>query len=67
MSCCFSPLPEVKWSKHRGSLPVQRMSHENFGKTLVIKPLYSSDEGVYICESGGIQHRMLIEIASKPL
>ncbi|RXG56622.1 Neuroglian [Armadillidium vulgare] len=51
--CIFSgtPLPQIKWIKKNGVLPLDRVVYENYGKRLVIKNADFDDEGTYECEA----------------
>lgn len=54
------------WLKKHGELPVERLSHENFGRTLVIRPVLPADEGTYICQVDDIVHEMVVQVTCKP-
>jgi len=46
-----SPLPQIRWTKLGGPLPQERVSQNNYGKSLVIKHVNFEDEGTYSCEA----------------
>uniref|UniRef100_A0A915JNR3 Ig-like domain-containing protein n=1 Tax=Romanomermis culicivorax TaxID=13658 RepID=A0A915JNR3_ROMCU len=48
------------------SLPFDRVSHENFGKTLIIKPVHYTDQGTYLCRAGDFQHKMDVKVTTAP-
>ncbi|KRX49813.1 Neuroglian, partial [Trichinella murrelli] len=69
LTCIFSgkPLPSIHWSKKDAQLPTNRIAHKNFGKTLIIKSVISSDKGTYICDANGlVRHEMHVEILNAP-
>ena len=51
--CIFSgtPLPKIQWSKKDGTLPMERVTRDNYGKTLVIQYVDFDDSGTYECEA----------------
>jgi neuronal cell adhesion molecule len=51
MILAFSPLPQIRWTKLGGPLPQDRLSQNNYGKSLVIKHVSFQDEGTYSCEA----------------
>ena len=46
-----NPVPTIQWRRKGRGLPHDRISYENFGKTLVINKVDFDDEGEYICEA----------------
>ncbi|KAL7634560.1 UNVERIFIED_CONTAM: hypothetical protein RMT77_014937 [Armadillidium vulgare] len=71
--CIFSgtPLPQIKWMKKNGVLPLDRVVYENYGKRLVIKNADFDDEGTYECEAeNGIgttqSYTMNVEVQAIP-
>ena len=51
--CIFggTPLPAIKWTRMGQPLPMDRITYENYGKTLVIKHVDFEDAGEYKCEA----------------
>jgi neuronal cell adhesion protein len=71
--CIFggTPLPKIRWTKTGGALPWERVSYDNYGKTLVIKHVDFEDAGEYSCEaSNGVglhkSHSIRLEVQAKP-
>ena len=51
--CIFggTPLPNIRWTRIGKELPRDRITYENYGKTLVIKHVDFEDAGKYQCEA----------------
>ncbi|XP_059480515.1 neuroglian isoform X2 [Neocloeon triangulifer] len=51
--CIFggTPLPQIRWTKRGGPLQHERVTQNNYGKSLVIKHANFEDEGDYSCEA----------------
>ncbi|XP_043478124.1 neuroglian isoform X1 [Leptopilina heterotoma] len=72
--CIFggTPLPEIVWSKNGRRIGLsERVTHKNYGKTLVIKTVIFDDEGTYTCEASNgvgsvLSHSMKLEVQSVP-
>uniref|UniRef100_A0A6G1SAQ6 Neuroglian n=1 Tax=Aceria tosichella TaxID=561515 RepID=A0A6G1SAQ6_9ACAR len=66
-----TPLPEITWRKKGGSLEGNRVSYQNFGKTLVISKVDEQDEGTYECSAinghgSQLSHAMQVSVSSAP-
>ncbi|XP_074603419.1 uncharacterized protein LOC141856961 [Brevipalpus obovatus] len=67
------PPPQITWTKKGGKLPIDRIQIRREDKTLEIRDVGSSDDGIYICEAsnqGGIasaSSRLIINSPSKQL
>lgn len=57
IKCCFRPLPQTVWSKDGKVIQwSDRITQDNYGKSLVIRVVDFEDEGVYTCEvSNGVK------------
>ena len=71
--CIFggTPLPTISWTRLTGSLPNDRISFENYGKTLVIKHVDFEDAGNYQCQAfNGVglskSHVIAVQVQAKP-
>lgn len=72
--CIFggTPLPEIVWMKNGVRIkPNDRVTHENYGKSLLIKNLVFEDEAIYTCEaSNGVglatSHSIDLKILAAP-
>ncbi|KAF4518843.1 hypothetical protein B566_EDAN006694 [Ephemera danica] len=51
--CIFggTPLPQIRWTKKGGPLPLDRVSQGNYGKSLIIKHVTFEDQDNYNCEA----------------
>lgn len=56
----------MKWWKEDGELPTDRLSRDNFGKTLLINSVVTVDQGTYVCAADGEQHKMTVEVTAAP-
>lgn len=66
-----TPLPDVTWRKKGGSLEGNRISNQNFGKTLIINKVDEQDEGTYECTASNghgsqLSHAMQVSVSSAP-
>ena len=63
---CYSPAPQVSWSRVGGSLPVSRIRRDQDGTLFEISRLEAGDEGEYKCQGSNMQgsqeHTMKIDI-----
>lgn len=72
--CIFggTPLPQILWTKNGQRIPSsQRVTQDNYGKTLVIKRASFEDGGSYTCEaSNGVggprTHTIMLSIQAAP-
>lgn len=62
----FRPVLKVHFYKENGEMPTDRLKHDDFGKTILIDPVYSTDEGIYVCRVGSEVHKMHVEVTGKP-
>lgn len=59
---CDRPTPEISWQKDGGELPSNRLSYQNFQKTLKISDVIEADAGDYGCtatNSLGTAHHII--------
>ncbi|XP_076060460.1 neuroglian isoform X2 [Oratosquilla oratoria] len=66
-----TPLPEMRWKKKDGILPLDRVSYDNYAKTLVIQYVDYDDAGTYECEaSNGVgiakSYTMTVKVQAVP-
>ena len=50
---CFlqRPLPKIEWFKKDDKIPFERVTKDNYGKTLVINYVDFHDSGTYECQA----------------
>ncbi len=49
--CVFSPIPQIRWRKVDGDLPVHRHNISMSGSLLHLYDIQYEDEGLYECEA----------------
>nr|XP_046234888.1 neuronal cell adhesion molecule a isoform X2 [Scatophagus argus] len=64
------PTPEISWQKDGGALPSNRMSFQNFQKTLRISDVNEADAGDYRCTAtnslGSAHHVIKVTVKAAP-
>ncbi|XP_067881889.1 neural cell adhesion molecule L1-like [Heterodontus francisci] len=64
------PTPTVHWERLDGSLPRERVSYENFNKTLKISDVIEDDDGEYRCAvkngQGQVKHTYSVSVEAAP-
>uniref|UniRef100_A0A5S6R614 Neuroglian n=1 Tax=Trichuris muris TaxID=70415 RepID=A0A5S6R614_TRIMR len=69
LTCIFSgrPAPMIQWSKKEGELPKNRISRQNYGKTLIVHGVVRADQGTYVCDAEGrAKHETIVEVSNAP-
>lgn len=71
--CIFggTPLPKIQWTRLDTAMPKDRITYENYGKTLVIKHVDFEDAGQYQCQAtngvGQTQSQIIrVQVQAKP-
>uniref|UniRef100_UPI00398E7664 neural cell adhesion molecule L1-like n=1 Tax=Pristiophorus japonicus TaxID=55135 RepID=UPI00398E7664 len=64
------PTPTVHWERMDGNLPRERVSYEDFNKTLKIRDVIEDDDGEYRCvvrnKQGQVKHIYSVSVEAAP-
>ncbi|XP_078061588.1 LOW QUALITY PROTEIN: neural cell adhesion molecule L1-like, partial [Mustelus asterias] len=64
------PTPSVHWERLDGNLPRERVSYDNFNKTLKISEVMEDDDGEYRCtvrnQQGQVKHTYSVSVEAAP-
>uniref|UniRef100_A0A3Q4GEU3 Neural cell adhesion molecule L1 n=1 Tax=Neolamprologus brichardi TaxID=32507 RepID=A0A3Q4GEU3_NEOBR len=64
------PTPDISWQKEGGELPSNRVSYQNFKKTLKISDVNENDAGNYRCVAtnnlGTVHHTIKVTVKAAP-